>query len=200
MREASILREQDEKISNEVSEFLDSTFYADETSNFVRCDEVELQVQGIDTIFRFDGYRPQCKCDEKTTAQYRNIQTFTLELSFINKNGNVMSGWLLDPHHINNTFLFVWLDDDKVEVALVEKAAILEHLESIGWTRERLIEKEKRIRNNDNEYLGNLDRDGCRFCYSKHLVEQPINVMLKRKTYKDIALFTKQYFTNKFKR
>ena len=200
MRAKSELRDKDEKIEREVGRFLDGTFYKEETSDFTRHWDKGLQVLGVDTEFTLDGKRYMC--DEKSTAQYRDIQTFTLELSFIDRNNDRKIGWLLDDGNINNSYLFAWLDTDKVEIALVEKKTLMEHLESIGWTKERLYRKQEKARdafeNGWYERLGNLDRDGIRFIYSKHLVEEPINAMLARDTYRQLSVFNKCYPTKQF--
>lgn len=74
-----------------------------------------------------------------------------------------------------------------VDVALVSKASIFRHLNSLGWSKNNLLEKDRRIRNNDNEYMGNILRDKCKFSYSKHLIEKPINILLPKETYMEIA-------------
>ena len=55
MREKSDLREEDIKLSNNIYDFLDKTFYATEVTNFERVNDKKRQVGGIDTIFEIDG-------------------------------------------------------------------------------------------------------------------------------------------------
>jgi hypothetical protein len=200
MRAESKLRKQDEKMEKIVAKFLDETFYHEDTSVFVRNTNKELQIRGVDTIFTLNG--TTYVCDEKSTAQYRDINTFTLELSFIDIYDHPSIGWLIDDDNVNNSYLLAWLDSDKVEVALVEKNTVLKHLESLGWTKERLFRKQEKIREAFDhgrfEPLGNLDRDGLKFHYSTNLVERPINVMLFRDTYRQLSVFNKCYLTKQF--
>lgn len=202
MREESKLRKQDEKTADIVADFLDKTFYKEETNDFIRNVEKTLQVYGIDTIFTYKGKK--YKCDEKTTAHYGNLKTLALELSFINKNGDVTKGWLLNENLLNNSYLFAWLDNDKVEISLVEKATLLEYIESLGWTRQLLFKKQEKIRNSfDNfqtENLDDLDEYGIKFHYSRQLVEKPINILLPRKKYAELSVFNKIYPTKKWKK
>lgn len=67
MREESKLRKQDEKAADIVADFLDKTFYKEETNDFIRNVEKTLQVYGIDTIFTYQGKK--YKCDEKTPSK-----------------------------------------------------------------------------------------------------------------------------------
>jgi hypothetical protein len=200
LRAKSELREEDEKLSNTISDFLDKTFYAEETTDFTRNNDKTLQVCGIDTIFIYDGTKYEC--DEKAAVRYRNLKTFALELSFINKNGDLNIGWLLDKKNRNNSYLFVWIDVSEIEVALVEKVSIFQYLESIGWTKEHLFKKQQQIRdafdNSTTVYLGKLDDDGIKFHYSNQLVEKPINILLYRDTFRKLSVFNKVYKTKQF--
>ena len=196
MREESQLRESDEKTANQVAEFLDSTFYKEETLNAERVNDVERQVKGVDIIFDYNGKKYYC--DEKSTAQYRDIKTFTLELSFIDKNGDIKEGWLTNEEEINDSYMLIWLDNDGVEVALVEKKQIIKRLRQLGWTVENLRKKAADIRDlYPNVNMGDLYKYGARFTFSTHLVEKP-NIMLWRSDYKRMAVFTKKYPTTLF--
>lgn len=195
----SKLRKDDEKCANIVAQFLKEQFYDKYTTNYRYVNEKDLQVQGIDTIFTLNDH--EYHCDEKAAIRYCNrpLKTFSLELSFINRKGDIQDGWLLEEKKTNDSFLFVWLDKGKkdmidsiddiqeLEYALVKKEKILEHLKTLGWTKERLVEKQERIRYNSDESLGNLYKHGCKFSTSPHLVEQPINILLPRQAYLDIA-------------
>ena len=35
--------------------------------------------------------------------------------------------------------------------------------------------------------LGNIKKNGCKFSFSKHLKEQPINILLPKETYIELA-------------
>lgn len=189
----SFLRKSDELSEKIVASFLDNKFYKNYTSNFERVDRKTEQVKGIDTTFKYNG--EYFLCDEKAAIQYRNkdLQTFALELSFINRKDEINEGWFLDKNKINNSFLFCWLNKvdepfenenniKELEIALVTKERILDFLEELEWSINKLKIKENKIRENDNEYLGNLKKDGIKFSKSFQLVEKPINILILKQT------------------
>lgn len=200
MRADSEYRDDDERISREVGEFLEKTFYTQETTDFTRVEPKPLQIRGIDTVFVYNG--KGYVCDEKCTGQYRDIETFILELSFIDRTGKPSVGWFLDETHVSNSYLFAWLDSDKVEAVLVEREPLVKHLESLGWTLPKLRVKQARVRNamesGGHEPLGDLRRDGIRFNYTWGRVERPVTAMLPREVYRRLSVFDKCYPTTKF--
>ena len=201
MREKSKLRENDVNASNIVSDFLESNFYSVYTDNFKRINDAENQFKGIDCIFSFNN--KEYICDEKAAIQYINkpLYTFALELSFIDLGNSIHDGWLIDEKKVNNSFLFVWIDnalteilsskDDiiSMEIALLDRQVIIDYLASKGWNKENLLLKMKRIRENEFENLGNLYKNGLKFTKSPHLVEQPINVLLSREKLIELSDF-----------
>jgi hypothetical protein len=191
-------REYDEHCEKVMGEFLDKYFYNENIEGTItRVKDRKLQVKGVDVVI--DDGDVKFYIDEKAAIRYVGLKTFALELSFINRQGDVNTGWLLDNTKINDYFLFVWINElngteikdissiKNVDVALVSKASIFRHLNSLGWSKNNLLEKDRRIRNNDNEYMGNILRDKCKFSFSNHLVEKPINILLPKETYMEIA-------------
>jgi hypothetical protein len=191
-------REYDEHCEKVMGEFLDKYFYNENIEGTItRVKDRKLQVKGVDVVI--DDGDVKFYIDEKAAIRYVGLKTFALELSFINRQGDINTGWLLDNKKINDYFLFVWINElngteikdissiKNVDVALVSKASIFRHLNSLGWTKNNLLEKDRRIRNNDNEYMGNILRDKCKFSFSNHLVEKPINILLPKETYMEIA-------------
>lgn len=191
-------REYDEHCEKVMGEFLDKYFYNENIEGTItRVKDRKLQVKGVDVVI--DDGDVKFYIDEKAAIRYVGLKTFALELSFINRQGDVNTGWLLDNTKINDYFLFVWINElngteikdissiKNVDVALVSKISIFRHLNSLGWTKNNLLEKDHRIRNNDNEYMGNILRDKCKFSFSNHLVEKPINILLPKETYMEIA-------------
>ena len=191
-------REYDEHCEKVMGEFLDKYFYNENIEGTItRVKDRKLQVKGVDVVI--DDGDVKFYIDEKAAIRYVGLKTFALELSFINRQGDVNTGWLLDNKKINDYFLFVWINElngteikdissiKNVDVALVSKISIFRHLNSLGWTKNNLLEKDHRIRNNDNEYMGNILRDKCKFSFSNHLVEKPINILLPKETYMEIA-------------
>ena len=200
MREESKLRSYDERASDLVSQFLDKNFYSS-CSDVERIYTKKEQVKGVDIKFTFNGKR--YICDEKAAIRYvnQNLKTFALELSFIDRNGDEHDGWLIDEEKINNSFMFIWLDkadkdtihsiDDikELELMIVSRDKIIEYLNGLGWTINKLKKKCIRLRTKSNEIFGSIDRDGLKFAYSDRLVEKPINVLLNREIYRKICDF-----------
>lgn len=197
------VKSEDKKMSSIVSDFIRLNFYDKYTDNLeIVCDR-ERQVQGIDTIFSFEGR--EMYCDEKSAVRYRGIKTFSLELSFLNKYDDLTEGWFLSDNMKNDCYLFVWIDrsssdtpDKKTitdisditeaEIALVGKSNIRKYLERIGWTKEKIKEKERKIRMEGDRNFGNIFSDGCKFTFSEHLPEKPINILVPRRILRNIAM------------
>ena len=102
-----------------VHEFLDRHFY-NQVENLVVCKDKVNQLKGIDTMFTLYGF--DYKCDEKAALDFTNEQkgrklnTFCLELSFLNRNDKLMEGWFLNEDMENNSYLFVWVDKSDYDV------------------------------------------------------------------------------------
>ena len=188
------VREYDEHCEKIMSDFLHEYFYKQLNPKTIeRIIDKNRQIQGIDVILQIGD--KIYTIDEKASIRYINLKTFALELSFIGKNGNVNTGWLLDENKINDYYLLVWINELKhnaiyninsiknVDVALVEKEKILNYLSTIGWNKEKLKIKNNNIRNNPYEYMGNIKKYNCKFSYSKQLIEKPINILLPKETY-----------------
>ena len=193
------VREYDEHCEQVMSQFLDKYFYnAINPTSFERVQDKERQVKGIDVVMEIND--KTFSIDEKAAIRYTNgLKTFALELSFLNRKGILQEGWLTDERKINDYFVFVWINKIEnilirdissfkdVDVALVSKNKIMEHLESIGWTKDKLKTKDNQIRNENDTNFGNINTNGCKFSYSDRLFEKPINILLPKETYINIA-------------
>lgn len=210
-RKPSPVRTDDINLSTFFSDILDKTFYPQETTNFQRINTFTEQIKGVDVIF--DIGDKHYICDEKAAVTWRNLNTYSLEISFINSMNKIQDGWLVSDNEINNAYVFIWIDDndlgsttrvnykhikfDKITVAIIQKQKIIEYLESLGWTTEKLKQKATNIRNNPNkEYMGNIKKDGCKFSFTTKLVEQPINVILPKSVYLQMADKTWEYISD----
>jgi hypothetical protein len=191
LREASKLRSEDVSLSDQIYNFLDYTFYKTETSNFERVVDKDRQVKGIDVIFTYNG--KEYKADEKAAVRYRNLTTYALELSFINRRNEVQEGWLVRDDLENDSYVFVWVDKNQftgkesVTLAVVTKDKLKNHLESLGWSIANLKKKMSYIRDGKITNMGNLLTYGCKFTFSEKYVEKPINILLPRDVYMNIA-------------
>ena len=193
------VREYDEHCEQIMSQFLDKYFYnAINPTSFERVQDKERQVKGIDVVMEIND--KTYSIDEKAAIRYTNgLKTFALELSFLNRKGILQEGWLTDERKINDYFVFVWINKiedtlikdisslKNIDVALVSKNKIMEHLESIGWTKDNLKTKDNKIRNENDKNFGNINTNGCKFSYSDRLFEKPINILLPKETYINIA-------------
>lgn len=193
------VREYDEHCEQVMSQFLDKYFYnAINPTSFERVQDKERQVKGIDVVMEIND--KTYSIDEKAAIRYTNgLKTFALELSFLNRKGILQEGWLTDERKINDYFVFVWINKIEnilirdisslkdIDVALVSKNKIMEHLESIGWTKDNLKTKDNKIRNENDTNFGNINTNGCKFSYSDRLFEKPINILLPKETYINIA-------------
>lgn len=206
-------RKNDSIVEREIAAFLDKHLYSDKTlfSDFMRTDGKEEQINGSDVILSTcDGVLNGVVVDEKVASRYANmgLDTFSLELSFIGRNGKRRDGWLIDSSKTTEFYLFGWVDkcdipynEEKrryetdsitsnnikvLEWALVSKSAIMSHLDSLGWSIERLGKQDERIRQNGGvktkEFI-----NGVSFRYSDSYIEKPINILMKKETYMSLA-------------
>lgn len=190
-RKESSLRKIDEQNSRIITEWLEKNFYNKYVKNYSKKDDLINQVHGIDCTFEYNGR--EFKCDEKVAAAYinRELRTFAFELSFINRNNEIQDGWLLNEKLLTDSYLLVYInkakknilesinDIQETEIILLDKKDILEYLNDLGWSRNGLIIKNQQIRDTDGQTeMGNIWRNGCKFSYSKQLVEKPINVLI----------------------
>ena len=191
-------RKYDEHCENIISNILNEHFYKEPgITLFERVTNKQLQINGVDTLFSLNG--KNYVVDEKAAIRWVGLKTFALELSFLGKDDQVRNGWLLDKTKKNDYFVFVWINElnhetiqdissiKNIDVALVSKEKIINHLSSLGWTPERLHGKDYQIRNCDKPNMGNINKNGCKFSFSKHLKEQPINILLPKETYIELA-------------
>lgn len=202
-------RKNDSIVEREIAKFLDEKLYSNKDlfSEFVRTDDKEEQIKGSDLILSTsDGVLDRDVVDEKVAARYANteLNTFSLELSFIGRNGDKRCGWFIDNTKVTKYYLFGWIksadipynkeyeryDTDfitkdnirQMDWALVSREKIMKFLEERGWTLEKLALQDKKIRENGKvktkEFINDIS-----FRYSGAYVEKPINILLKKETY-----------------
>ncbi len=193
------VREYDEHCEKVMAQFLDEHFYKNIGYTWrERVTDRERQVKGLDVILKRDG--KVYNIDEKAAIRCTNgLNTFALELSFLNRKGNRVDGWLIDEKKVNDYFVFVWINKiegelienvdsfKEVEVALVSKEKIMIYLESLGWDVDKLLIKDERIRDGIDDNMGDIRKNGCKFSYSERLFEKPINILLPKQAYIKIA-------------
>ena len=194
-----VIREYDEYCEKIIAQILDKHFYPTlkNAQTWERISNKELQVKGTDVVFSSnDGVH---FIDEKAAVKFLNLETFALELSFLNKSGKLCVGWFLDKRKINDYFVFVWINRlnhekiidissiKEIDVALVKKENIVKYLVSLGWTMKKLELKMQQIREESNVNMGNIKQYGCKFAFSQQLIEKPINILLPKQKYIELA-------------
>jgi hypothetical protein len=213
----SKLRKEDVRLADLVSSFLDEHFYNEKTVSFERVEDRARQVQGLDVIFDMNGEHYECDEKNGGTRINTNLRTFSLELSFINRGGFRNVGWFLNQDLKNDSYMLIWpdkADTDKpqtvdeireVEIALVRKDKLKKYLEEHGITISKLqnitnaiinrtqeaetLRKRDKYGNVIQSYDGKLKYEigGLTFCHSTQLVESPVNLILPREVYREIA-------------
>ncbi len=206
-------RKNDMLVEREIAAFLDENLYsnAELFTEFARTDTLDEQISGSDLLLSTtNGKLKRSIVDEKVASRFanKNLETFTLELSFIGKNGKKRCGWLLDETKKTEYYLFGWIlkadipyikeqkrfDTNKItkdnikslEWALVKRSDIVKFLEKQGWSLEKLSRQDEKIREQGEiktkEFINEIS-----FRYSDAYIEKPINVLLKKETYINIS-------------
>lgn len=206
-------RQEDNRLVEVVNTYLDQVAYPQTTymRYTSRVTDVEQQWAGSDLVVNINGV--SLTCDEKAAVKYigKPLSTFALELGFMDNHYEQQHqmGWLIDPKHTNDLFSFVWMpqatrpdiqspsDIIQCEIALVRKVDIMNYLASLGWTANRLRLKERCIRAGTRKSeLGNFRQHGLRFAISRFLHEQPVNLLLRKETYANLAIGWYVLFNN----
>lgn len=198
-------REKDVRDERIVAEYLDNNFYNLWTSGTTRIkSDTSLQYRGVDITCDVDGF--EYVIDEKAATHYvgKNLQSFSQELSFVNRAGRLQKGWFMNDENLNDCYVYVWLDEalttednhllsanmiKRLTASLVQKRDIIKYLKEKGWTKEKLWEKQEQIREAYNRYgdsyihyvnLGRIKENGLTFYYSPRFSEAPVNILLPR--------------------
>jgi len=206
-------RANDSHVEREIAKFLDKNLYSSDRlfKEFVRTDGKDEQISGSDVLLSTnDGRLDKAVVDEKVASRYANanLETFSLELSFIGKGGNRRDGWFTDETKKTQYYLFGWINKadipyneekkrydtdsitcDNIKVldwALVSRRKIMDFLIDRGWTLERLVLQDKKIRSNGGvktkEFI-----NGISFRYSDAYIEKPINILLEKRTFMELS-------------
>jgi len=206
-------RKNDMLVEREIAAFLDENLYSNVElfTEFARTDTLDEQISGSDLLLStVSGKLKRSIVDEKVASRFanKNLETFSLELSFIGKNGKKRCGWLLDETKKTEYYLFGWIlkadipyikeqkrfDTNKItkdnikslEWALVKRSDIVKFLEKQGWSLEKLSRQDEKIREQGEiktkEFINEIS-----FRYSDAYIEKPINVLLKKETYINIS-------------
>ena len=204
----SELRANDMRVEREIARFLDSHVYNKESLflNPRRTDTLDWQFKGCDIIVDVPSLGLQnVIVDEKTQGHYllKPLPTFALELSFLNKNNELMEGWFTDKSKATQYYMFLWItasEDDRtftsdkvtdVKFAFVSRQKILDYLESNGYGYERLREMDSliRISNPNGGAVNKTPYSDFWFYYTTNLKEKPINIVLRQRLIYSLSVF-----------
>ena len=189
--EAKTKRVQDSLNSKEVEKFLDLYLYKDPTK-IERVNDKVRQLMGIDVIYN------NMFIDEKCALDYINkpLSTFLMEISSINKSGNRYDGWLINEKLATTHYLFCYINSCEVdenplcenikemEVILVSKKKIIGFIEENCDKLSEIVRISKSIN-------GSHNYKGFRIIQSKHKVESPINILIKRDDLRQMSVASK---------
>lgn len=151
-----------------------------------------------------------------------NLPTFAFETSslkapYLDKKKSV-PGWFIDDEKETEFYIIGWIWADvpikyynnkgypvydwekikkdnitKIELYIIRRQDVKNYLLEKGWTHEKIIRQDKKIRDNEsvetNEYVNDI-----KFTITKRekLPESPINIVLKKKNLKEIAIYVKE--------
>jgi hypothetical protein len=188
---ADSLRMADSSDEQEVGKFLDKYFYPQNTSEFIRYNDKEHQLLGIDTMFSYKELN-NILVDEKAATHYINkdIPTFAFEINFVNSIGALSNGWLFDSEKKTQYYLVIWVkakkdkgiqceDITELDCLLIERLRIIEMLKSYSFDAVKAEEIAKNIRS--KQVYGVSDKSASKpfyFYYTHYLAERPINVII----------------------
>lgn len=217
------LRERDHKTEENIGVFLDRHFYPrlkldTRIKSTIRVTSVEEQRNGID--IKYITETEEFLVDEKVASNYtKRLDKFALELSSI-QGGKEIEGWLTSEVFKNDFYLFGWIDvvdklvkgilidahttveveDIKsIDVMIVSKRAILEYLESLGYTKLYLKVLNKAVRANkvkleEGKYLRKKDYDNklidFHFTFSSIKKEKPFMINLRKSLIERLSYYS----------
>lgn len=183
-----------------LAQYLDLYFYTRiVVENTTRIADINAQqYAGIDITFDYNNKR--YLVDEKGYLTKPTIQnTFVLELSFINPQGQRIEGWFYNPEKHTTHYLLCWADREpikiykedltidhfkRVEVMLVNRFILQNYLnQRYGINREYIYTNHQFLLNQtaiDRLFLPNSK---SRYTLSKGLPEQPLNLVMTKQEY-----------------
>ena len=192
-------RSRDMEAERELAKFLDEKLYSNTMfTKAERTNNVESQINGSDIIISIPSLGIyDAVVDEKASIYYINkdLRTFVLEISFLNKSLHYSDGWFVSDNLATDYYLMQWIKADvvnpwqvkkdnitEIECVLVSKKNLKNYFISEGYTRERLLEIAMQLRNENRAMLAPAGKP-YRFYYTAKLAEKPVNILLNKEEY-----------------
>lgn len=207
----------DEKI---IGEFLDRYFYPDWCITVTRNnDDLEAQYRGVDLTTTSTG-NTEYVIDEKAAAKWRNLTTFSMEISANNSAGEIYKGWFTANNQLNNYYTLVWLDDNQgrqykknthltstadisdCTVALVDKKAIYNWLHSKNvygkdvWKKQTEIREAYETYGDDYWKQCRLNEGNIKYSFQNYAFEKAVNILIPRQTLINLSKLAIHFKTN----
>ena len=195
-------RVKDSKQEKIINDFANQYFFSKVCRNSSLNNLRSTQLVGVDVVA--DGVNYDLKAQASPRYLNNPRDTFIVEISFIDKEGDRVDGWFINEEIITDTYGFIWIpqtktgadgyiqsvnDIDKIEIMLVDRKNLHDGIVSIlGNTSFMDIENELL----DREAYDNADRpciyrNGIKFVLSNDLAEAPICAVLKKDFLKKYA-------------
>lgn len=200
----SPLRIKDANDEREVAKFLDENLYSNINvfGNCTRTDELSEQIKGSDIIISLPQYvMYNIVVDEKSQTQYtkKPLNTFVLELSFLNRKYQPQIGWFLNDSYKTDYYLFSWpktfdgiVKSENIyemDYCLVSRKILKQYFIIDGWDKESLMYIDYYIRNNvENGVFAKGKTSDYWFYFSSKLAEKPINIVVKKRVLEALAI------------
>lgn len=161
--------------------------------DLIRISDLNLQYQGVDLKFHFNG--TEYHIDEKAQLNYinSNLPTFAFELSYF-KGKSLKLGWLLDGRKSTTHYFLVTdihaeenrdgsLVFSTVQIISVHRNKLLFELDKLGLTAKKIRAYDKEFRQKNlkgQKAIDELDekREG-KMHLSAQLAEKPLNLVLR---------------------
>lgn len=169
-----------------------------------------LQLAGVD--IQADGKNYDLKAQSSSRYLNNPTNTFILEISFIDRDGDRVDGWFIQDT-MTDYYAFIWMpkvnvtngsinevdDIGEVEVLIVDKAMLRDGIKSLmGDTSFMDIENELLDREAyDNEMKPAVYKHGIKFVLSNQLAEAPLCAVVTKDLLKRFA--TSHYLVTKEK-
>lgn len=203
-------RKHDSQQEGIVNDFVDRYLFKRifKSSNLI--DNRDLQIMGVD--IQADGRNYDLKA--QSSARYLNhpTNTFILEISFIDRDGDRVDGWFLKDT-MTDYYAFIWMPKVNVTDNAIGNVDDIEEVEVLIINKEKLRDGIKSLMGNasfmdienellDREAYGNemkpaMYKNGIKFVLSNQLAEAPLCAVVTKDVLKKFA--TGHYIVTKEK-
>lgn len=192
-------RSKDMEAERELAKFLDKHLYTkDIFTHSERTDNALKQINGSDIIITIPSLGiKDAVVDEKASIYYinKNLRTFVLEVSFLNRSLHYNEGWFVDDSLSTEYYLMQWIKANvadpwqvkennitEIECVLVSKAKLKAYFEAEGYNKEKLLQIAKEMRESNQKMIAPEGKP-YRFYFTQKLAEKPVNILLNKEEY-----------------